>query len=70
MGLPPELRDQGLYDAFGCHLGGLYAPLMIGGRYTGALAVMRSALPAERLIWHNETCQNPQADFACFGRCR
>ena len=61
--LPPELREQGLYDASGRHLGGVYAPLMIDGRYTGALAVMRSALPAERLIWHNVACRDPQTDL-------
>ena len=63
MVLPPELRDQGLYDASGCHLGGLYEPLMVDGQLTGALAVMRAARPAERLIWHNLGCQNPQADL-------
>ena len=63
MGLPPELRDQGLYDAFGCHLGGLYEPLMVDGQLTGALAVMRAALPAERLIWHNMACRDPHTDL-------
>ena len=63
MVLPPELRDQGLYDASGCHLGGLYEPLMVDGQLTGALAVMRAALPAERLIWHNVACRDPQTDL-------
>ncbi len=55
MVLPPELRDQGLYDASSCHLGGLYEPLMIDGRTTGALAVMRAAL------WAMPETPNPLA---------
>ena len=62
--LPLSADMEALYDASGCHLGGIYSPLMVDGKLTETHAGCLATRPAERLIWYGALCSAPTEHLA------